>query len=149
MVSNDGKCLQIIIKHYHVCFWENSKKSFSKFSKISDFSGQRVMFEGPYLFIPIVSNLEIFTLRRAAQELHFKPFKSFWAYCVHMFTVKKLLQRRKTAPLSGQNEISIVFCWSPRPIPQLQNHIWEVLSPSQISIFRHFHPYGYHTCWKR
>ena len=67
------------------------------------------MFEGPYLFIPIVSNLEIFTTRGPAQELDFKPFKSFGARCVHMFMVKKLLQTRKTAPPSVQNLILNIF----------------------------------------
>ena len=67
------------------------------------------MFECPYILIPIDSNLEIFTPRRATQELDFKPFKSFWARCVHMFMVKKLLQTRKTAPPSVQNLISNIF----------------------------------------
>ena len=68
-----------------------------------DFSVWRVIFEGPYLFIPRVSQLQILTTRGGAQGLHFKPFKSFGASWGYMFKAKKLLQTRKTAPPSVQN----------------------------------------------
>ena len=43
--------------------------------------------------------------------------------------------------LVAKIKFQFFFCWIPEPTPQLHNRIWEVLLPSQKSIFRHFHPY--------
>ena len=126
MVINDNKWLQIIILHHFLCFLEKSKKYFWKFSKISDFSGQWGHFGGSERFMPKSAQSQIFTRVRVAQQLHFKPIKSVEASWSDLFTVKKLLQIRQTAPPSVQNKISNIFYWSSGRILPFHNCFWEV-----------------------
>ena len=94
-------------------------------------------------FLPDFARLKIFTRLSTTQGLHFKPTKSLWADCGDFLqpkNTKKQLKIPEIAPPSVRNEIWNIFYWSPRPIPQIYNRIWEVLLPSQKVRFSAFPP---------
>ena len=73
--------------------------------------GEIALVNWKLLLLPMVANFEIFTALRALQKLQFKLIKFMVEVGWLVFTAKKLLRTRITAPPSVQTEFwDIFFC---------------------------------------